>query len=132
MPSNKRVWGSVQSVGDIHVSSIWESDLPHEFACHETLHREILGATGHLYFPGAHQDYCRQKPTTSVDWIKVTSEGVEMGGQHTFQPQNVSVPTVCWCKQQVCSISHPIHALTHLSKMLEFMQWSHIPPSKAL
>lgn len=90
------------------------------------------GQTGHLYFPGAHQDYCRQKPTTGVDWIKVTSEGVEMGGQHTFQPQNVSVPRVCWCKQQLCSISHPVHALTHLSKMLEFMQWSHSPPSKAL
>lgn len=37
-----------------------------------------------FYFPGAHQDCYRQKPTTSMDWIKVLSEGVEMGGQHTF------------------------------------------------
>lgn len=64
-----------------------------------------------------------------MDWIKVISEGVEMGGQHIFQAQNVSV---YWCKQQLCSISDPVHALTHHSKMLEFVQVSYILPSKAL
>lgn len=79
-------WGSIRIVGDIHVSWIWESDLFCEFDCHEILHREILGATDHFCFPGVYQDHNRQEPITSVDWIKVTSEGVEMGGQHTFQP----------------------------------------------